>query len=414
MRDDFLARLRCPFCGTAPTLVDGEALVRRGAAIDTAVLGCECCAFPVVDGIPVLVADDRTRDAMHALEAGRRDDALATLLDLDGDRRTAFAAALARPGGATYRDLLALLSPDDEGTYFLYRFSDPTFLLARGVVTAVTQARDDDRGWRLDVCGGSGHLTRTLAASGPTALADVHFWKLWLARRITAPECQAVCCDANQPLPFARQSFTTVVLSDAFPYIWHKRLLAEELMRLVAPGGVLAMPHIHSALGENHSAGMPLTPRAYAGLFAPVAPRLYRDTDLLTGVLERGAVDLAMATTPQAFGDEPSLTLVASDDPRIFRPHALPAPGAIAGALIVNPLYRIERRADDSLLTLTFPTPEYEEEFGSSRRYLLDTVTLPGDASGVLDAALMRTRLGAKYDDLRRRHVLLDVPPHYC
>jgi len=76
-----LEMLRCPFCGTALDVVENEALVRTADRISAGVLGCQCCAFPVVAGIPVLIADDRTRDAMHALEAGRADEALLALLD---------------------------------------------------------------------------------------------------------------------------------------------------------------------------------------------------------------------------------------------------------------------------------------------------------------------------------------------
>jgi len=42
----------------------------------------------------------------------------------------------------------------------------------------------------------------------------------------------------------------------------------------------------------------------------------------------------------------------------------------VTGVLIVNPLYRIERRGTTTELTLRFPTPEYEEEFADCRRYL--------------------------------------------
>src|SRR5215210_6482328 len=109
---------------------------------------------------------------------------------------------------------------------------------------------------------------------------------LGVAKTSVAPHCDAVCCDANAPLPFARATFSLVVLSDAFPYIWHKRLLADEMMRLAAPDGVVVMPHLHSALGENFSAGMTLTPAAYRDLFVPMQPRLFSDAALLTQVLE--------------------------------------------------------------------------------------------------------------------------------
>ena len=64
-------------------------------------------------------------------------------------------------------------------------------------------------GRAIDICGGSGHLTRSLLdlSSPPPVLADLYFSKIWLARRFTAPGCEAVCCDGNAPMPFARGAF---------------------------------------------------------------------------------------------------------------------------------------------------------------------------------------------------------------
>ena len=76
MDDTILGLLRCPFCGTRLSLVQNEALVIAGGRIESGVLGCECCAFPVVAGIPVMLADATTRAAMHLLEAGEREAAL--------------------------------------------------------------------------------------------------------------------------------------------------------------------------------------------------------------------------------------------------------------------------------------------------------------------------------------------------
>ena len=421
MHESLLALLRCPFCGTRLQPVENHALIRDAGRIDAGVLGCECCAFPVVDGIPVLIADDTARAAIMALEAGRPDDARDVLLGLEGERSIAFRALLARGEAATYRDFIAVLSPDAEGTYFVYRFSDPTFVMAEGVLRGLAQAPAATARWVIDVCGGSGHLTRVLTglqranpSPGPgTVLADVYFAKLWLAR-FTAPASHPVCCDANHPLPCVSNACSLAVLSDAFPYIWHKRLLAGELMRLVGPRGLVVMPHLHSALGENFSPGMPLTPAAYADLFAPLAPRLYRDESLLGRLLDREAVDLSRPVAPADMGSEPSLTLVASHDPLLFREYQVPAASAVAGALVVNPLYRVTRHCAGSTLTLTFPTPEYAEEFGGCRRYLPDTLEVAADLSGALDAATLEGALGGDYLALQRRRVLLDAPLHYC
>lgn len=409
MTPALLALLRCPFCGTALAIEDNDALRRTGDVVDTGVLSCQCCAFPVVDGIPVLIADDTVRAALHALEAGAVDRARELLLGLDPARAEAFRDLVAS-GTATYRSALTLLSPDAEGTYFLYRFSDPTFLQADTLVRAVGQVPGVRGRHLLDVCGGSGHLTHTLtelAPSGLTVLADIYFWKLWLARHFVAPGSAPVCCDGNAPLPVTADRFSLVVLSDAFPYIWHKRMLADEMMRAAGSQGVLLLPHLHSSRGENASAGMTLTPDAYRGLFASHGARLFGDATLLTHALG-GHVDLAADVTSAELGDEPSLTIVASRTTDVFRAFEVPdATGS--GEIRVNPLYRATRVGDSFQLTLEFPTPEYAEEFEACRRYLPDTVTLPVDPTGPLSLA----QLGADGSSLLRRRVLLRVPPRY-
>lgn len=420
MHDDLLPLLRCPFCGS-PLSVDEATAVRGPAGLEYAVLGCPCCAYPIVAGIPVMIADDRARAAMNAIEAGRAEAALDVMLDLDDARRAAFQALVARGDAATYREALHLLCNDAEGTYFVYRLSDPTFVTASGVLRALAQAPHVADGWIVDVCGGSGHLTRLLAGLGTrggpgaarTVVADVYFWKLWLTTRFTAPGVQAVCADANDPLPFQREFASLVVLSDAFPYIWRRRALAEELMRLVDTRGALVLPHLHSALGENHSAGMTLSPVAYADLFAPIAPRLFRDADLFEGVLA-GHVDLTRATAPEAFTAEPSLTLVASRTPEVFARVDVPLPIDVTGTLALNPLYQMRVADGVTTLSLRFPTPEYEDEFGACRRYLPETLTVAADLTGRLDVATLRAALGPQYDELRQRLVLIDAPARYA
>ncbi len=418
MRRDMIGLLRCPFCGTAVSLVQNEALVPTGDRIESGVLGCECCAFPIVAGIPVMIADDTARKAMHALEAGRREDALFTLLGLDETRAGRFRALLAGEQ-VTYRDAIEILSPDAEGTYFVYRFSDPTYVMIEALLRAIGQQppalEGPERlsGRVLDLCGGTGHLTRVLAslrpAGDPVVLADVYFWKLWLAVTFTAPGCEPVCCDANNPLPFRREAFPTVVLADAFPYIWQKRSLAEEMMRLAGPEGVVVLPHLHSSLGENFTAGMPLTPDAYLNLFAPLRPRLFSDESLFADIVGHGAIDLTRDVSPADLGDAPSLTLIASRREDLFRKHEVQEAGDVTGEVRVNPLYRIERRGSSSVLTLTFPTPEYEEEFGACKQYLPAAITVHADLAGSLDSSTV----GPSYGELRRRRVLLDMPRHY-
>ena len=82
----------------------------------------------------------------------------------------------------------------------------------------------------------------------------------------------------------------------------------------------------------------------------------------------------------------------------------------MTGGLSVNPLYRVELRGESSILTLTFPTPEYEAEFGQCRRYLPDRLTVEADLTG----PILRESLGSGYEELRDRRVLIDAPVGYC
>jgi len=170
------------------------------------------------------------------------------------------------------------------------------------------------------------------------------------------------------------------------------------------------MPHLHSSLGENFSAGQTLTPEAYQDLFASQQPRLFSDERLFADVLEHRTVDLTRDGSPADLGTEASLTLVASPRADLFRKYELPDAHEVTGELKVNPLYVVERRGDLSVLTLTFPTPEYEEEFGACKQYLPATVTVSADLTG----RIVPADLGADYDDLRRRRVIIDAPLHYC
>src|SRR4029079_15631876 len=121
----------------------------------------------------------------------------------------------------------------------LYRFADPTFIVGHALVRAVAGTVLRDGGRAIDICGGSGHLTRSLMdlSSQTPVLADLYFAKVWLGRRFTAPGSEAICCDGNAPMPFARGAFRLALGAHAFMYIWTKRQFVAYLTRLVDGGG---------------------------------------------------------------------------------------------------------------------------------------------------------------------------------
>src|SRR6266480_2807716 len=140
MRLETLEILRCPFCGGRLELVDSHFNRRDGDDIVDGVLGCHCCVFPIVAGIPIMHLEAAAVAARGLVEAGRPDAAARKMFGLDDHSQAARFEEIAASPNATYRETVDALGPGFEGGYFLYRFSDPTYVVADAVVRAVGSA----------------------------------------------------------------------------------------------------------------------------------------------------------------------------------------------------------------------------------------------------------------------------------
>ncbi|HEY2153675.1 MAG TPA: hypothetical protein VGH34_22895 [Vicinamibacterales bacterium] len=416
MLTDTLDILRCPYCGGRLALV--ESIFHRSTThkIQDGILGCQCCIFPVVDGIPVLHLQPSAIAARDHMQSGRPDLARRTMVGLDDAAAEAFEVA-AESATATYRETVEALGPNFEGGYFLYRFSDPTYIVAQAVVRAVASTVLAGARRAIDICGGSGHVTRTLLdlSSPPPILADLYFAKVWLARRFTAPGCEPVCCDGNAPMPFARGAFGFAMCTDAFMYIWTKRQFVGEMERLVddprpgaSPGAVL-IGHTHNERTWSPSHGQPLAHQGYAELFETIAPRIFGEAGLFDDVVNGGPLDLSRRDSPQTLDANPALTIIASRDDRVFTAHPLPAPADAGGEFRINPLYAITREGDRMRLRLGFPNEDYEQEYGAIRRYLPEDVTVDRSMLTAIESGRVTHELA----ELVRRRVVVDLPRRY-
>ena len=414
MRVDTLDVLRCPFCGGRVVVV--ESLFHRceGDEINDAILACHCCVFPVVAGIPVMHLAPAAVAARGQVEAGRPDLAMRTMMAFESDDRAARFEQAAASEAATYRDIVEAFGPQFEGGYFLYRFSDPTYLVAEAVTRAVAGTVLAGGGRAIDLCGGSGHLTRSLLdlSSPAPIVADLYFSKIWLARRFTAPGCEGVCCDGNGPFPFARGAFRYAMCSDAFMYIWTKRQFVLEMLRLIDDErglGAAVISHAHNERQWSPSHGQPLPPEGYRDLFETLQPRVFGESGLLADVIDGGPLDLSRRDGPAALDQDPALSIVASRHPAVFVPHDLERRTAPRGEFRLNPLYARETGDSHVTLRLRFPSDGYEEEYRACRRYLPDEVVVERAAFTALDAGQLPPDLA----DLVRRRVVLDLPKNY-
>lgn len=131
---------RCPYCGGRLDLVTAMFHRRDGDDVHDGILGCQCCIFAIVDGIPVMHLDGSSKTARAHVEAGRPDLARRAMFNLDDEAHAARFDEVASSHAATYRDVVDALGPTFEGGYFLYRFPDPTYIVADAVVRSVASA----------------------------------------------------------------------------------------------------------------------------------------------------------------------------------------------------------------------------------------------------------------------------------
>ena len=346
--------------------------------------------WPVVDGIPFLRVgrEALAADALHLLDEGRERDALALLLgDQDDWARTPPASVAERlavidaPG--SFRSAMDRLAFGGVGTYFAHRWSDPTFLSG----LALAEAHWTAPGRIFELACGAGHFLREFARFCPAvAGGDVVFAKLWLARRFVAPDATLVCFDAAAPWPLPPRSADTVFCHDAFYFLPQKPHVAAEMKRVAA--GPILVGHAHNALVDNLSAGAPLAPAQYAGLFEPA--RLYDDAEL-TGALLGGIAPQPRSADALAGAAAISLAADAPPPRPVTGGLAMPPAGA---RLRRNPLYR------DGLIA--WPSDRYQSEYGPLASYP-DRVEGPEEAVAG-EAGLER---------LVRRRVLLDLPAQW-
>ncbi len=410
---NMLEILRCPFCGSTLTLERVEALESHGEEVKYGIIFCQCSAYPIVAGIPVFTADRTADKAREDLINGAYEQALFTMLGLDEeDRRAAFRRFVEKGSESSFREGVEIFCPTAEGAYIVNRFSDPTYLAGQALLRAVGRDSRCFTKRAIDLCGGTGHLTRVMcqmAGGAEVLLADAYYWKLWLAKRFTSPTCHPICCDANNPLPLACNTLSLAVCTDAFHYIWSKRLFAREIMRTVGQKGIIVLSHLHNALVENFSAGMPLAPQWWRNQFVELKPRLFKESDLFESAITQREVNLSHKYSDEELRDEAAMFLIATKLDGFYQVYEQPNATAISGVLAINPLYQIVRKDGADILQLQFPSAEYEEEFGACKRYLPDQIEIN---AGTLND-LSEMSLNYELERLIESRVLLDLPERY-
>ena len=360
---------------------------------------------PVLDGIPFLRAgrDALAAEALARQGAGDDEGALVLLLADQDDwwrgpraEEAALRDLVRNRHRLSLREAMARLSWGPVADYFAHRWSDPTFLAG----LALVEAHWNEPASGFELACGIGHHLRELSRRGvAVAGADVVFAKLWVARHWVCPEARLWCLDAAQPWPDLGR-FDLVACQDAFYFLEPKPTILERLRGLLAPGGLLAISHVHNRDWPNLSAGSAMTAAAMQDMFP--AGHLYDDAELTRALAESRAPTPGCPEDAEAFAvAEGGPTPAAfSDGSSGFLPGAaLPVSGGLAlppeGAVLRrNPLY-------DATGGLRWPSERYAGEYGPRATY---PPRSDAPTQAILDDA---TREAA------RRRELLDLPERW-
>ncbi|MEG3166958.1 methyltransferase domain-containing protein [Sphingomonas sp. LB3N6] len=326
--------------------------------------------WPVVDGIPYLRTDSEglVAVALDHLDADCPDDALVALLtDQDAwwtgpatDLRELKRLVRER-NTLSLRAAMALLRMGPVADYFAHRWSDPTYLAGLALVEAHWRRPDT----AFELACGIGHYLRELTARGIACVgADVVFSKCWLAKHWVAPEADYVVFDAAARWPVETQRFDLVGCHDALYFLPDQPRVAGLLRTAVAPGGVLAVSHLHNAAVAGGAMGPARTGAEWAALFPDAV--VYDEREL------RRALLAADAPASTRWSDDPAIEAwsIVEADGGVTRPLSGGLVMPVADAVLKpNPLLDGD--------SPRWPSDRYRAEYGDTCTWLSDD----GDAA---------------------------------
>jgi SAM-dependent methyltransferase/uncharacterized protein YbaR (Trm112 family) len=401
LQESLLPLLECPRCRSGFSFQEFPR-PEHGAG-EFGILTCACNRFPVVDGIPIIQRGsvgvfEHTRGAtevegiamselVNLIETGRPARALLNCLTLPvsvpllrllgwrfsqrlgryvgmrhllahtlSGRSTRSACDLFRFFYGTGRPLNPELAH-----YFIHRFAQPRHLAALALVANVPSATKPV----LDIACGAGHLAHYFTRRSlpvPAIGIDMNFIQLWIARFWVAPMAHFVCTNVADGLPFAHNSFSASVCSDAYHYMTNRKLLVAEVAR-VNPGGMVILTRVGNREVMPNE-GTERTLQGYAEEFGDVSATSFAESTLVQDYLHQRNPLASCHVRPGQLENSKWLSFVWNAPPKVMQhstdevdwPHAV-------GNLALNPIFtRSVTSAGDMQLRFEFPSAWFAYE----------------------------------------------------
>ena len=295
--------------------------------------------------------------------------------------------------------------------YFAYRFGQPRYLVALSLFTTLP----DDKKPILDLACGPAHLFHYLSYRNPDQPLigiERNFAKLYAAKKFIAPKGNYICGEADMALPFEDNLFSSVFVSDAFPYFTYRELTVREMKRVLTPDGVTFITHVSSTPLEGYAGNTPNPPEKLKSYFQDMPNIVFRQDDVWGRYLKKYGPDFSGELPLEELNKAVWISVVASHRKNYFRdygkfkdwPHAL-------GKIRLNPLYHFEGKDNkgNNIYKFRFPSKWYELDAPHWKDYAPEEVHISPET---LEAIAKGNRT-PEVDDLLAKWVVIGMPEKY-
>ena len=293
-------------------------------------------------------------------------------------------------------------------TYLKHRFSSQSFW---SLYPFIPLLREKPKRV-LDMCCGAGHASFVISKYvNPDELicVDEEFKSLYLAKKYFAKKkAEFVCIDANYPLPFKDDIFSSVLMIDAFHYVDACALLAKEFERVLSKEGMLLLLHIHNALVENIGAGQPLSPSTWKGLFDLDVIAL-PEKNVIEDFILSDQLDLSKKYSKEELNLSDAISIIGGVNLDYFD-------GIwkdileIRDNLIINPIYKLKEEGDKILLKRESPSEFFRKEYPLTEKYLPERCEINKKFVNERSVCVSGED---EIEDLMRKFVVIHVPEKY-
>jgi SAM-dependent methyltransferase/uncharacterized protein YbaR (Trm112 family) len=438
MKLQTLKELCCPYCAAALEVSDGIDI--REDEIKQALVKCNCNIYPLIEGILVLKNNIPGSDylAVSSLQNRRLEQALHYLLKpktiIDRFIQQAFRRKLIfsrlvdnvrsklirhrvnkTTGRIFFSDFIKHLRIGGYGDYFLHRFSSTSFLASLPLVLMLKSFP----GPILEIGSGMGHhgfIISSLYPQKRLVCVDASFINLFLAKRFFAPQAEFICLNANDPLPFADKKFNVIFSSDTLHYLYSKKSMIQEILRISQEEAIVLLAHLHNLKGQDPVAGNPLTAEGWLGLMHSfLYAKLLPEPQVLSDFLQKNTLNLSDNFSPAQLQEANAFMLVAGTRSQVFKNYSDIGEqySHLDNQLILNPLYRRHIKGNSVRLRKKWPTDFIKAENFITDKIIPDTYVLDeGTTKLILENKVSQIH-PSKISELMKNLILIHAPKDY-